>query len=278
MKLFHTDALKSGFALLRDNPVPVALAAGICAAMAAAESLVLSLAADPGLLTITVLAVLGFYAWVIAAGLVGRASVGLDWKGLVSNNARDLHRLVLVALLGLVLLVTVLGTAFVMLAFMLGALAILGADRTGLTEPPEEFVNIFTLFNTTEWVIAVVLIALWSAFAFWFLSRLLPAIPATLHRGKVQLLATWPVLQGRGIGVLLTGLVAILPGIALMTGFCAGAEALAGYNPASGAGDAPAALKALLRAVLVGGSAGLVFAPLLGLHGVLFMKFTSQTA
>ncbi len=278
MKLFHTDALGAGFALLRDHPVPVALAAGVCGAMAAVEVLVLALVPGTGLLTVSLLAVLGFYAWVIAAGLTGRASVGLDWKGLTANGARDLHRLVLVALLSVILIVTVLGTAFVMLAFMLGALAILGAERTGLTEPPEGFVNIFALFNAAEWVIALVLITAWSGFAFWFISRLLPAIPATLHRQAVQLLATWPILQGRGLGALLTGLAAILPGTALLVGFCFAAEALAGYNPASGAGDVPLALEAALRALLVGGTAGLVFAPLMGLHGALYMKFTSQTA
>lgn len=278
MKLFHTDALGAGFALLRDHPVPVALAAGICGAMAAVEVLVLALVPGAGLLTVSLLAVLGFYAWVIAAGLTGRASVGLDWKGLTANGGRDLHRLVLVALLSVILIVTVLGTAFVMLAFMLGALAILGAERTGLTEPPEGFVNIFALFNAAEWVIALVLITAWSGFAFWFISRLLPAIPATLHRQAVQLLATWPILQGRGLGALLTGLATILPGTALLVGFCFAAEAFAGYNPASGAGDVPLALAAALRALLVGGTAGLVFAPLMGLHGALCMKFTSQTA
>ncbi len=278
MTLFHTDALKAGFALLRNHPLPVALSAGVCALLAAIEIMTLRLAAPAGLLSVVALAALGFYAWVIAAGLIGRASVGLDWKGLASNSARDLHRLVLVALLGLVLLVTVLGTAFVMLAFMLGALAILGADRTGLTEPPEEFVNIFALFNPAEWVIAVMLIAVWSAFAFWFLSRLLPAIPATLHRGKVQLLATWPILQGRGLGALMTGCAAVLPGIVLLTGFSIACEALFGFNPASGAGRAPLAMEVALRALLVGGSTGLVFAPLLGVHGALYMKFTSQNA
>lgn len=280
MTLIHTDALKDGFALLLRHPGAVLAASGVCAVIAALEALVFSLTgeAGPGLIGVTLLFILGFHAWVIAAVLVTRPALGLP-GGPVTDRARDVSRLVLVAGLTVILVLTVLGTAFVMLAFMLGALAILGAERTGLTEPPEGFVNIFALFNTTEWIIAVALIAVWGAFALWFISRLLPAIPATLERGRVQLLSAWPILQGRGLGGFLTGTLAILPGLIVLVGFAFLVESATGYNPAQGVradGVHPAAI-ATLRAVLVGGSVALVLAPLLGVHARLYMKFASQT-
>lgn len=280
MTLIHTDALKDGFALLLRHPRAVLAASGVCAGIAALEALVFSLTgeAGPGLIGVTLLFILGFHAWVIAAVLVTRAALDSP-AGSLKDRARDVSRLVLVAGLTLILVLTVLGTAFVVLAFMLGALAILGAERTGQTEPPEGFVNIFALFNTTEWVIAVVLIAAWSMFALWFISRLLPAIPATLARGQVQLLAAWPILQGRGLGGFITGTLAVLPGVALLVAFAFLVESATGYNPAQGVGADglnPLAI-ALARALLVGASAGLVLAPLMGVHARLFMKFASQT-
>lgn len=280
MTLIHTDALKDGFSVLLRHPRAVLAASGLCAGVAALEALAFSLtgAAGPGLIGVTVLILLGFHAWVIAAVLVTRAALGLT-GGTPAERVRDVSRLVLVAGLTLILVLTVLGTAFVMLAFMLGALAILGAERTGLTEPPEGFVNIFALFNAVEWTIAAALIAVWGLFALWFVSRLLPGIPATLERGKVQLLAAWPILQKRGFGGLLTGTLAVLPGMALLVVLAVLVERLTGYNPAQGVqgeGLGPVAI-ALLRAVLVGGSAALVMTPLLGVHARLYMKFASQT-
>ncbi|KPP82701.1 MAG: hypothetical protein HLUCCA04_01165 [Oceanicaulis sp. HLUCCA04] len=281
MKLIHKDALQDGFALLLRHPRAVLAASAVCAGVAALEALVSSFTgeAGPGLIGVTLLFILGFHAWVMAAVLVTRPALGLG-DGSLKDRARDVSRLVLVAGLTLILVLTVQGTAFVVLAFMLGALAILGAERTGLTEPPEGFVNIFALFNTTEWLIAVALITVWSVFALWFISRLLPAIPATLERGKVQLLSAWPILQGRGLAGFLTGAVAVLPGVAVLVGFALLVEAATGFNPARGVQAdtlAPAAI-AFLRAVLVGGSVALVLTPLMGVHARLYMKFTSQTS
>lgn len=281
MKLIHTDALQDGFALIFRQPRAEMAAAGLCAAVAALEALVFSMTgeAGPGVIGVTLLFILGFHAWVIAAVLITRPALGLE-AGAVKDRARDVSRLVLVAGLTVILVLTVLGTAFVMLAFMLGALAILGAERTGLTEPPEGFVNIFALFNAAEWGIAVALITVFSAFGLWFISRLLPAIPATLERGKVQLLAAWPILQGRGLGAFLTGTLAILPGVIVLAGFAILVEHLTGYNPAQGVQSealSPLAV-AFLRAVLVAGTVTLVLSPLLGVHARLYMKFTSQTA
>lgn len=280
MKLIHADALQDGLALILRHPRAVLAASAVCAGVAALEALVFSLTgvAGPGLVGVTLLFILGFHAWVIAAVLVTRPALGLA-EGDIQDRARDVSRLVLVAGLTLILVFTVLGTAFVMLAFMLGALAILGAERTGLTEPPEGFVNIFALFNTAEWIIAVALIAVFAGFGLWFISRLLPGIPATLARGKVQLLAAWPILQGRGLGGFLTGTLAILPGVILLVAFAFLVESATGYNPAQGvqAEGLNAAAIALLRAVLVGGSAAFVLAPLMGVHARLYMKFTSQT-
>jgi hypothetical protein len=278
MTLIHADALKDGLALITRHPLAVLAASALCAGVAAFEALVFSLtgAAGPGLIGVTLLFILGFHAWVIAAVLVTRPALGLE-AGDIKDRARDVSRLVLVAGLTVILVLTVLGTAFVILAFMLGALAILGAERTGLTEPPEGFVNIFALFNTTEWLIAMALIALFGVFALWFVSRLLPGIPATLARGKVQLLAAWPILQGRGLGGFFTGTLAVLPGVALLAVFAFLVDSMTGYNPAQGVqAEAlnPAAI-ALLRAGLVGGSVAFVLTPLMGVHARLYMKFAS---
>ncbi|MGY6660943.1 MAG: hypothetical protein ACXIVO_01345 [Glycocaulis sp.] len=280
MKLIHADALQDGLALILRHPRAVLAASALCAGIAALEALVFSLTgeAGPGLIGVTLLFILGFHAWVIAAVLVTRPALGLA-EGDIQDRVRDVSRLVLVAGLTLVLVLTVLGTAFVMLAFMLGALAILGAERTGLTEPPEGFVNIFALFSTAEWIIAVALITVFSGFGLWFISRLLPGIPATLARGKVQLLAAWPILQGRGLGGFITGTLAVLPGIVLLVAFAFLVESVTGYNPAQGVradGLNPLGI-ALLRAVLVGGSVAFVLTPLLGVHARLYMKFTSQS-
>ncbi|MFC4723979.1 hypothetical protein AB6B38_04930 [Glycocaulis abyssi] len=278
MTLIHADALKDGLALIARHPRAVLAASALCAGVAALEALAFSLTgeAGPGLIGVTLLFILGFHAWVIAAVLVTRPALGLE-AGDIKERARDVSRLVLVAGLTVILVLTVLGTAFVMLAFMLGALAILGAERTGLTEPPEGFVNIFSLFNTAEWLIAAALIAVFGAFALWFISRLLPGIPATLARGKVQLLAAWPILQGRGLGGFITGTLAVLPGIALLAAFAFLVEGATGYNPAQGvrADTLDPVVIALLRAVLVGGSVAFVLTPLMGLHARLYMKFAS---
>lgn len=281
MTLIHKDALQDGLALILRHPRAVLAASGLCAAVAALEALIFSLSgeAGPGLIGVTLLFILGFHAWVIAAVLVTRPALGLE-AGDMKARARDVSRLVLVAGLTVILVLTVLGTAFVMLAFMLGALAILGAERTGLTEPPEGFVNIFALFNATEMAIAIALIAVFAAFGLWFISRLLPGIPATLARGKVQLLAAWPILQARGLGGFITGTLAVLPGVVVLVAFAFLVESATGYNPAQGVraeGLHPAGI-VLLRALLVGGSVAFVLAPLMGVHARLYMKFTSQTA
>ena len=142
-------------------------------------------------------------------------------------------RLILVVLLVLALLFTVVGTALLMLAFMLGALAIIGAQRTGMTEAPEGFVNIFALFGTGEWIVAIVLIAAFAGFNIWLFARLALSVPATLARDQVQVLAAWPLSAGRVIQMIILTVIAAAPGLALLTAFNFASAAAFGFFPAS---------------------------------------------
>ena len=148
----------------------------------------------------------------------------MPWTGL---------RMVWVALLVAVLCFTVLGTALLVLAFMLAALAMIGAERIGMSEPPEGFINIFALFGPGEWIVAGVLIAGFAVFSIWLFARLSLAVPATLEAGRIRILQVWPLSAKRFVAITASAGALLVPGLALVAGFNALAGAAFGVYPAS---------------------------------------------
>jgi hypothetical protein len=256
MMIIDVQALGRAAGFPLRHAVPVALAALACGGLHAAQIAAAQAGAGAaaGLALFAALAVL----FIAAAGF-GRMALELPGKGVLGFAAgADEARFVWVMILILILLGTVIGTAFLCLAFMLGALALIGADRAGMTEQPEGFVNIFALFGTGEWIVAMVLLAAFAVFSLWMLARVAMAGPATLERGRVQVLSIWPLSTGRSPMIALTSLLAAAPGIAVM-------HALA-------AAPLPAVLLAFVQGV-----AGIVLlvAPLMALWSALYRKFNA---
>lgn len=240
MALIDLSALRAAFRFPVQHARLVLLGAGLYAAVFFFQSYFTAAATGaetPGYaapLAFT-FALAAFIAFIVALAAWLRADLGhalgsgLDAFRFSDDERRLLWGVVLV----LILLFTVMGTALLMLAFMLGALAILGAQRSGLMEPPEGFINIFELFALGEWIVAIVLIAAFAGFNIWFFARLALAAPATIARSQVQVLAAWPLSDGRVSRIVLTTLAATLPGLAILVAFNMICAALFGVYPAS---------------------------------------------
>ena len=220
---------------------------------------------------------LAFAAFIPALSAWTRAELG---EGAGFGWGEGETRLILVVLLVLALLFTVVGTALLMLAFMLGALAIIGAQREGMTEPPEGFVNIFALFGTGEWIVAGLLIAAFTGFNVWLFARLALSVPATIARGRVQVLAAWPLSGGRVVEMIILTLIAAAPGLAILAMFNLASEAAFGFLPASASSAADASPAAFAAVSLVYGFAKMIAlgAPLAALFARLFRIYDAETA
>ena len=181
-----------------------------------------------------IVALAAFLAFAAALAGYGRAALGLPQAGPfgLAFDADGL-RMVWVALLVAVLCFTVLGTALLVLAFMLAALAMIGAERIGMSEPPEGFINIFALFGPGEWIVAGVLIAGFAVFSIWLFARLSLAVPATLEAGRIRILQVWPLSAKRFVAITASAGALLVPGLALVAGFNALAGAAFGVYPAS---------------------------------------------
>ena len=219
---------------------------------------------------------LAFAAFIPALSAWTRAALG-EAAGFGWGEGET--RLILVVLLVLALLFTVVGTALLMLAFMLGALAIIGAQRAGMTEPPEGFVNIFALFGAGEWIVAGLLIAAFAGFNIWLFARLALSVPATLARARVQVLAAWPLSAGRVVEMIILTLIAAAPGLAILAVLNVASEAVFGFLPASASSAAGASPAAFAAVSLVYGFAKMIAlgAPLAALFARLFVIYDGET-
>lgn len=290
MRLIEPSGLAAAIRFPLENPRLVLAGAGLYALVFAVQSVFTlyaaagsSGAALGGL--IAVIAAFGAFAVALAGwarAALGQARgrfAGLDLGG-------DELRLVWVALLVAVLCFTVLGTAMLVLAFMLAALAMIGAERAGLTDPPEGFINIFALFGAGEWAVAGVLIAGFAVFAIWLFARLSLSVPATIEAGRIAILSVWPVSSGRFTAITGSAAAVIVPAILLLAGFNAVSQALFGFNPAAAQslvnanGDitGPAAGFAVLAFLYGAAKMILLGAPLTGLFAALYVKYRQENA
>lgn len=222
-----------------------------------------------------------FAIFVVALAAWGRAALGRT--GAALRIGGDELRLLHVSILVLILLVTVLGTAFLALAFMLAGLALINVDASA--EPPEGFVNIFALYGTGEMIVAIVLGAVFTLFSLWFFLRLALAYPATLDHGRVQVLTAWPLSGQRRAGEMIVALVVCAaPGVAALILFNALCDAALGAWPGAAqslAGEAgfvanPAlfALAAFLYGAM---KLAFVAAPVAAVLCALYVKYRTES-
>ncbi len=179
-------------------------------------------------------AVLAFFAFVLAMASWGRAALGQARAGVLGLAlGPDEGRLSWAAFLILVLSLTVLGTAFLAVAFMIAALALINVDPNA--PPPEAGqVDLFGLFGLGEWVVTIVIFAVFGLFSLWFFLRLAMAYPATLDARRIQIMTVWPLSgKGRSVRILTTVLGAALPGVLVLWLFNAAFAALTGVFPAA---------------------------------------------
>lgn len=290
MRLIEPGALSAAIRFPLDHTVTVLAGAGLYALVFTVQS-VLSVfagagssgAAIGGLLAV----IAAFGAFAVALSGYGRAALGLPRQGRYGMAfSGDALRMVWVALLVAVLCFTVLGTALLVLSFMLAALAMIGAERSGLTDPPEGFINIFALFGPGEWVVAGALIAGFAVFAIWLFARLSLAVPATLESARIRILSVWPASSGRFVAITLSAGAILVPGLALLAGFNAACEALFGVYPgaaqsmvdANGRVSGPVALFAVLSFLHGGLKMVLLAAPLTALFSELYTKYRQENA
>jgi hypothetical protein len=188
-----------------------------------------------------------------------------------------------VAVLVLILVFTVIGTAFLAVAFMLAGLALINVDATA--EPPEGFVNVFALYGPGESAVAIIIGAVFALFSLWFFLRLALAYPATVDQQRVQVLTAWPLSgRRRALEMVVTLVLAAAPGLLALTAINLASSALLGAWPGaaqSAAGEAGLSVNAAGLAVsaLVYGFAkmALLGAPCVAALCALYVKYRTES-
>ncbi len=236
MMLIDLPAVRRALQYPISNAPAVLAGAGLYAAVFAVQSYFTALAgagvtgAAPWGLAFGLLA-LG--AFVLAMASWGREALGKPqgpWFGLALGG--DEGRLAWATVLILILSLTVLGTAFLAVAFMIAALALINVDPDA--PAPEGDVDLFAMFGTGEIITATVIFAVFALFSLWFFLRLAMAYPATLDAGRIQIMSIWPLSgRGRSVQILTTVLAAASPGVVILVLFNLAAAGLTGVYPAS---------------------------------------------
>ncbi|MEQ8405591.1 MAG: hypothetical protein RKE49_10870 [Oceanicaulis sp.] len=169
-----------------------------------------------------------FAVFVVVLAAWGRAR--LDRGAPALKVGGDEARLLWVCVLVLILVFTVIGTAFLAVAFMLAGLALINVDPAA--EPPEGFVNIFALYGAGELAVALVIGGVFAVFSLWFFLRLALAYPATVDQGRVQVLTAWPLSgRRRAVEMIVTLVLAALPGVIVLVALNLVSSALIGAWP-----------------------------------------------
>ncbi|XBQ15285.1 MAG: hypothetical protein ABL308_09975 [Oceanicaulis sp.] len=233
MTIFDPSLIARAYGFLAARPRAVLAGAALYAAPFTVQSWATAMAASgagwaPPL--VIGFGLLAFAAFVCAIAGWGAALLGGGDAG--PRFGKDALRLGWVAVLILILIFTVLGTALLAVVFMLAALALINVDAS--VEPPQGFVDIFALYGPGETAVAVVISAVYALFSVWFFSRLALAYPATVAAGRIRVLNAWPLSgRGRAVEIVLTVLAATLPGAAALWALNAGFAAAAGFYPAA---------------------------------------------
>ena len=236
MMLFDLSAVRASWRFITDHPGPVAFAAAIYAPIFTLQSLWSAQAAiaAPGAAPLAILASLaGLAVFVMSLSAWGRLVFDKPAGGVFAHRfGIDERRLGAVTLLVLILTFTVIGTAFLALAFMIAALALINVDPDA--PAPEGRVDVFGLLGTGEMTVAVIIITAFALFSLWFFLRLALAYPATLAEDRVQVLTAWPLSgDGRALQMLGSVLIAAAPGLLVLLGLNFASSALLGAWPAS---------------------------------------------
>lgn len=219
MMLINLSAVRAAWRFLADHPGPVGFAALAYAPVFALQSVWSAQAAiaAPGAAPLAILAALvGIGVFVVSLAAWGRLALRGDTGGVFAHRlGGDERRLALVSLLILVLTFTVVGTAFLAVAFMIAALALINVDADA--PAPEGQVDIFALFGPGEMIVATLVIGTFALFSLWFFLRLALSYPATVAQERVQVLTAWPLSRGLRAAQMLTSvLAACAPGVALI--------------------------------------------------------------
>jgi hypothetical protein len=175
--------------------------------------------ATSGLLAF-VLTLVNMVASIVFATAVLRLAVRnefMGWNGmqLGADEARIFVVNILVAVL--TVLVLLLGGLFA-LAFV-SAMAAGIIERANLSQEAvtENIQLVFDQFSATDWAMVVLLGLGFVALMLWLAARLSMALPATIERRKVQILAVWPMSKGQSwriaLAIGLTGLPVLVVGM-----------------------------------------------------------------
>ena len=237
MKLIDASAIRRAWRFPIENKTIVLAAAILYGIVFAAQSWFTAQveAGDPGAAPLGLLAGLAaLFAFILAMSAWARAAYGMPEKGVFGLSiGADEGRLAWSAILVLILSLTVLGTAFLAVAFMIAALALINVDPEA--PPPEAGeVDLFALFGAGEMIVATVIFSVFAVFCLWFFLRLAMAYPATMRAGQIKILSVWPLSgRGRSIQILSTVLAAAAPGLVILVAFNLAASAVFGAYPAS---------------------------------------------
>jgi len=236
MAILNSPAMRRGLAFLPAHPTSVLIAAALYAVPFAGQSFFTAKAgagaagaAPLGLL----FGALALAAFILAMASWGRVALGKpagSWLGLALGG--DEARLGWTTVLILILSLTVLGTAFLAVAFMIAALALINVDPDA-PPPAEGEVDLFAMFGTGEMLTAGAIFTIFAVFSLWFFLRLAMAYPATLDAARIQIMSVWPLSgRGRSVQILTTVLVSAMPGVVILAVFNVGVFALTGGYPA----------------------------------------------
>lgn len=286
MSFFDLSALRAAFRFVSDHPRLIAIGAGAYGLVFALQSLMTAYAGAyaPGAAPAAFgFGLVAFFVFVVVAAGYLRAALGLNTQDSLGYAlGRDELRLGWALFLVLTLLVIILMTAGVAMAFMIAGLAFTNMDPE--MPQPEGYVNMFDMMGPGALAVSVVLIAVFLVFSAWLVTRLMMAAPATLHSGAVKVLSVWPLSSKKSFEIALTGLAAMVPGIVALLAFNALSMALFDAGPAfaqSASGEAGSLTQSvliLLPVYLIYGMIKMVglAAPGLALMASLFMKYSSQ--
>ena len=267
MMFLDPSAVRAGWRFVIDHPGPVAFAALLYAPVFAAQSVWSAEAAvgRPGTAPLAILAaLLGLAVFVVSLAAWGRLAFGRgEGAGLFAHRlGMDERRLGVAALLLLVLTFTVVGTAFLALAFMIAALALINVDPDA--PAPEGGIDIFALLGAGETAVAVIIIAAFALGSLWFFLRLALAYPSTLEQDRIQVLTAWPLSRGARAGRMLVSVLLVsAPGLVVLAGLNLVSQSVIGAFPASApsaveGGTVTASLAGFAVASLVHGAVKIV--------------------
>lgn len=161
-----------------------------------------------------VLMVLTTVTSVVFAAAVFRMAVNGDYSGWygMKLGADEARVFVVNLLIGLLtFLVAMLGGIFA-IAFV-SAMAAGVMERAGLSEEAvtADINLVFAAFGPGEWGGVALVVLGFVVLVAWLAARLSPALPATLDRGRIQVLSVWPLSNGQAWRIVIASFITAVP-------------------------------------------------------------------